>query len=115
MTEYKQVILVRTDLKLSKGKLATQCAHASVEATLRSRKDKVSLWRGSGMKKVILKVSDLRELNKYERLAKKEKLLSVKIKDAGKTEVKPGTITCLAIGPDDSGVIDRVSKDLKMI
>ncbi len=36
MTTYKQVILVRQDLKLPKGKLADQAAHASVEAVLKS-------------------------------------------------------------------------------
>ena len=53
----KQVILIRQDLKMPKGKLATQVAHASVEATLRSDKEKIKEWRKQGMKKIILKVS----------------------------------------------------------
>lgn len=115
MTEFKQAILVRTDLKLGKGKIAAQCAHASVQATLKSKKDKLKDWHSTGMKKVILKVDDLKELNKYERLAKKEKLLTTKIKDAGKTQTKPGTITCMAIGPDTTKKIDKVTKELKLI
>ncbi|MBT6995456.1 peptidyl-tRNA hydrolase [Candidatus Woesearchaeota archaeon] len=115
MSQYKQVILVRKDLKLSKGKLAAQVAHASVEATLNSNKQKVLAWRKIGMKKVILKVDDLKELLKYQRLAKKEKLVASIIKDAGKTEIPSGTITCLGIGPDKEEIIDKVTNKLKII
>lgn len=111
----KQAILIRKDLKLSRGKLAVQTAHASVEATLKSKKDKLLIWHDSGMKKVVLKVENLTELNKYERLAKKEKIVTAKIKDAGRTEVPPGTITCLAIGPDEAIKIDKISGKLKLI
>ena len=55
MPEYKQVILVRQDLQLPKGKLAAQVAHASVEAVLRSDKTVVKNWRAEGMKKIVLK------------------------------------------------------------
>ena len=54
----KQVILVRHDLKLPKGKMAAQVAHASIEAVLRSSPDLVKSWRAQGMKKAVLKVKD---------------------------------------------------------
>ena len=63
----KQVILVRQDLKMPKGKLAAQVAHASVEATLKCSKDLVKSWRMEGMKKIVLKVVDLRTMNKYKK------------------------------------------------
>ncbi|MBI2656920.1 peptidyl-tRNA hydrolase, partial [Candidatus Woesearchaeota archaeon] len=53
---YKQVILVREDLKLPKGKLAAQSSHASVDATLKSDKNIVDLWKKEGGKKIVLKV-----------------------------------------------------------
>ena len=59
---YKQVILVRKDLKLPKGKLAAQVAHASVEAVLKSDKDMVKKWRAEGMMKIVLNVADEKEL-----------------------------------------------------
>ena len=62
----KQVILVRMDLKLPKGKLAAQVAHASTEALLKSHKDDITKWRSEGMKKVVLKVDDQKELMKYK-------------------------------------------------
>ena len=60
----KQVIVVRTDLKMSKGKIASQVSHASVEAVLKSNKNIVEIWRKEGMKKIILKVKDLDELDR---------------------------------------------------
>ena len=60
--DYKQVILVRMDLKLPKGKMSAQVAHASVDCVLRSSRKKVMRWRRQGMKKIVLKVKDLIEL-----------------------------------------------------
>lgn len=113
--ELKQVILVRQDLKLPKGKLGAQAAHASVEATLRSDKRKVNGWRSEGMAKIVLKVKDLKELMKYNTNAKSTGLVTAVITDAGKTIVAPGTKTCLAIGPDDAEKIDKVTSDLKLL
>ena len=112
---YKQVILVRMDLKLPKGKLAVQVAHASVEATHRSDRDIVKYWRAEGMKKVVLKVADLQELYKYEQEAKKLNMITAVITDAGKTTVAPGTTTCIAIGPDIESKIDKVTRELKIL
>ena len=52
--EIKQVILVRQDLKMPKGKMSTQCSHASVDAVLKSKEEKVEEWKAQGMKKVVL-------------------------------------------------------------
>ncbi len=111
----KQAILVRQDLKLPKGKLAVQVAHASVDSVLKSNPKKIDSWKNQGMKKVVLKVKDLRELKVYNGKAKKLKLKTSIIKDAGLTTVKPGTITCLAIGPDSDNKIDSIIKELKLI
>jgi PTH2 family peptidyl-tRNA hydrolase len=112
---YKQVILVRNDLKMPKGKLAVQVAHASVDATFNSDRDMVLKWQLEGMKKVALKVESMEEILKYKRLAESYKLKTALIKDAGKTFLNPGTITCLAIGPDKEDKIDLITKDLKMV
>jgi len=113
--EYKQVILVREDLKLDKGKMAAQVAHASVEAALRSDKDIIKKWRAKGMKKVVLKVKNKEELFKHKEIAKNNNLKTALITDAGRTSIKPGTITCLAIGPDEEKKIDDVTGSLKMM
>jgi peptidyl-tRNA hydrolase, PTH2 family len=116
--ELKQVIIVRQDLKLPKGKMAAQVAHASVEAVLKTQKNNpeiVQKWRLEGMKKIILKVEDEKELFKYFQMSKDDGLVTAMITDAGKTVVAPGTRTCFAIGPGEEDDIDLVTKDLKMI
>ena len=111
----KQVILVRSDLKLPKGKLAVQCSHASTGALLKSHKDDITKWKNSGMKKIVLKVKDLDELLKYKNEAEDLGLMVALVEDAGKTVVKPGTVTCLGIGPDNEEKIDKVTGKLKMV
>ncbi len=113
--EYKQVILVREDLKLDKGKMAAQVAHASLEAVLKSDKEIVKQWRIKGMKKVVLKVKDKEELFNFRQNAKDSKLKTAVITDAGRTRIKPGTVTCLAIGPDEEERIDKLTGRLKMM
>ena len=111
----KQVILCRMDLKMEKGKLSVQVAHASVEAVLGSSKEKVHEWYEQGMKKVTLKVTDLKELQKYQREAQKQGIKTAIITDAGKTFFDKPTITCVAIGPDREEKIDRVTGHLKIL
>jgi peptidyl-tRNA hydrolase, PTH2 family len=115
MTEYKQVILMRQDLKLPKGKMAGQAAHAAVEAVLKSDKERISDWRNSGSKKIILKVADEKELYKYIQIAKDANITTSVISDAGKTVIAPGTVTCGAIGPDSEDKIDRITGKLGMV
>lgn len=111
----KQVIVVRQDLKLPKGKLAVQVAHASTELALSAQKGLLKNWRADGMKKVVLKVADEKELLKYKDLADEAGLNTCKIRDAGKTTVAPGTLTCIGIGPAEEGKIDKITGNLSMV
>ncbi|MFH0875266.1 MAG: peptidyl-tRNA hydrolase Pth2 [archaeon] len=111
---YKQVIIVRDDLKLPKGKMAAQVAHASVEAVLKSDEKTIKHWRKEGMAKVVLKVLSLDELYKYIQNAKDIGLATSIISDAGRTVVEPGTVTCGAIGPDIEEKIDEITGQLKL-
>jgi peptidyl-tRNA hydrolase, PTH2 family len=111
----KQVIVVRQDLKLPKGKLASQVAHASLEAALRGKKENLDEWRAQGMKKIVLKVDGLLELERLQQKAKAEKIVAALITDAGHTVVEPGTVTALGIGPDEEAKIDRVTGNLSML
>lgn len=115
LLKMKQVILVRNDLKLPKGKMAAQAAHAAVEAAFNSNKKKVAEWRKQGAKKVVLKVKDEKELIEYLQKAKDNGLKTALITDAGKTVIAPGTKTCVGIGPDEEDKIDEVTGKLKMI
>jgi len=110
----KLVIVFRKDIFMSPPKMAVQAAHAAVECVLMSEKDKVERWREEGAKKVILEVEDLPKLLDVYNRAKKEGLVAVLIADAGRTELPPGTITCVGIGPDDDKKIDKITGNLKL-
>ena len=111
----KQVIVVRSDLKLPKGKLAAQVAHASVDAALNANRLKVHRWRRQGAKKIVLKIKGKDELLELAEDAAKLRLNTAIIRDAGKTVVKAGTITCVCIGPDREELIDKVTGKLKSL
>ncbi len=115
--ECKLVVVVRKDLKMGKGKLAAQVAHAAVECALYAeRKDRKTFdrWHDSGQAKVVLKVDSLEELMRLVAEARSAGLHTETITDAGRTQIEPGTVTCAGIGPAVAGSIDRVTGDLKM-
>lgn len=111
----KQAIVVRTDLNMSKGKLAAQAAHASLEAYKKSSKNAKDEWESEGQKKVVLKVSGEKELVEIFMSAKKGKLPAALIRDAGKTQLLPGTATCVGIGPAEDVSIDKIAGKLKLL
>lgn len=112
---FKQVIVVRTDLKLGKGKLAAQVAHASVESFLRTPEKDQKNWLSENQKKVVLKVRDERALLEIYEKAKKAGLPSTLIMDAGLTQILPGTKTAVGIGPAEEEKIDRITGDLSLL
>lgn len=112
---YKQAIVVRNDLKLPKGKLAGQVAHAAVDAVLKSDKKKLNEWKSVGQMKIVLKVESEKELIEVMKNANNSGLITSLITDAGRTVVAPGTITCLGIGPDEEDKIDEIIHKLKLL
>ena len=113
--EYKQCIVIRLDLHLSKGKLAAQAAHAAVSACEKAKPSIRSAWKAEGQKKVVLAVDDLNELFELEAEAKRFGLPNAMIEDAGLTEVPPGTITALGIGPAKNEELDKLTGNLKLL
>jgi len=116
--QYKQVIAVRTDLKMGKGKIAVQAAHASILAAEEARIQKphwYRAWMESGMAKIAVKVSSLDELRKLEEEARENDLPVATVEDRGLTQVPPGTTTCLAIGPAPVSKVDSITGKLKLL
>lgn len=115
---YKQVIVVRKDLKLSKGKLAVQVAHAAVTAAEQCRKGNLEWfksWFSEGQKKVVVEVENLEALLLHYQMAKDAGLPAALIEDAGLTEIPPGTVTCVGIGPAPSELVDKITGKLKLV
>jgi PTH2 family peptidyl-tRNA hydrolase len=111
----KQVIVVRKDLDLSKGKTAAQVAHASLEAYKLAGEKIAEKWEKEGSKKVVLKAENLKELLEIKNKITKMKMPCALIKDAGLTEIQPGTVTCLGAGPAEEREINKVTGKLKML
>ena len=113
----KQVIVVRTDLDMGKGKIAAQVGHACVmgaEQVRKSNPEWFSIW-WNGQEKVVLKVVNLKELEEIKRGAIEFDLPWSEITDAGQTPIAPGTTTCISIGPAPEEKIDKITGDLKLL
>lgn len=115
----KQVIVVRSDLEMGKGKIAAQVAHAALdaaEAARRKHPDWYETWMDVGQAKVVLKTDGGEAaLEDLQRQARSAGLPASIIRDRGLTQVDPGTTTCMAIGPGPSGEIDKITGKLKLL
>ncbi len=111
----KQVIIIRGDLKMGRGKIAAQACHASLGSYKKAGKEKIAKWENENSKKVILKVDDLEELMEIYEEIKKTGIPYYLVRDAGHTQLPAGTITALGIGPDDDNKIDKITAHLKLL
>ena len=129
MGSIKQVILIRKDLKMRRGKEIAQGSHASMafltdrlrqqpgpgNIALLELSDAEQDWISLGMGKVCLQVNSEEELLAHHQKALEQGLNSHLIKDSGRTEFGGiPTLTACAIGPDEAARIDRVTGDLKL-
>jgi len=115
---YKQVIVFRSDLRLSKGKVAAQAGHAAVstaEEARRHHRKWFEEWYDEGQRKIAVKVKNQREMEELETQAKELGLPSALIVDRGLTEIPPGTVTCLGIGPAPADKVDKITGKLPLL
>ncbi|PIT84572.1 aminoacyl-tRNA hydrolase [Candidatus Micrarchaeota archaeon CG10_big_fil_rev_8_21_14_0_10_45_29] len=116
--ELKQVIVIRSDLGMGKGKIAAQASHASIDAFLDARRQnekEAQKWKKEGMPKSVLKVESEKELVRIFQAAKDASLPCSLIHDAGKTQIAAGSKTCVGIGPARSGEIDKLTGELSLL
>jgi len=115
---YKQAIVVRKDLTMSWGKIVSQSCHASLSAYKKVNKsdpDIAKAWEHEGQMKVVLKVGSEQELFEYFQRAKDAGIPVELIRDAGHTQLEPGTVTCFAAGPWDEKQLDAIFGELKLL
>ena len=129
MERIKQVILIRRDLKMRRGKEIAQGSHAAMEfltSQIRRRLDKdadiaIDLspeetnWLLKGMAKVCLQIGSEQALLEIHEAALRQGLKSFLIRDSGRTEFGgTPTLTACAIGPAPVSRIDAVTGDLPL-
>jgi PTH2 family peptidyl-tRNA hydrolase len=115
---YKQVIVFRSDLKLSRGKVAAQAGHAAVSAAEEARKHHKKWWEDwidEGQRKIAVKVKSEKDLLELEKTAIELALPCALIIDKGLTEIPPGTITCLGVGPAPAEEVDKLTGKLPLL
>jgi PTH2 family peptidyl-tRNA hydrolase len=112
---YKQCLIIRNDVKMSCGKRCAQAAHASIGAYNNADKSLQKSWISEGQKKVVLKANDERTLYELKVIAERVGISSSLIQDAGMTEIPPGTITALGLGPAKSEELDKVTGTLPLL
>ena len=115
---YKQVIVFRSDLKLSKGKIAAQAGHGAVAAAEEARKHHRAWWEAwmrEGQCKIAAKVKSEKQLLELEEQTKELALPNALIIDRGITQITPGTVTCLGIGPAPAEKVDKLTGKLPLL
>ncbi|EMR08568.1 peptidyl-tRNA hydrolase [Pneumocystis murina B123] len=115
--EYKLVLVVRTDLKMGKGKVASQCSHAAISCykKLMCQNPKIiKYWELYGQPKIVLQVETKAELEKLHAHANSLGIISCIIHDAGRTQVEPNSVTVIGIGPGPKSIIDQITGYLKL-
>jgi len=133
MKSVKQVIIWRKDLKVRKGKMMAQAAHASLGALLKQplaliwyllcravgvklNRTPLHIWLSTRFTKICVSCENEDELIKLYEKAKDANIPTALITDAGFTEFKGvPTNTCIGIGPYWSEDIDKISGGLPLL
>ncbi|CAO3671829.1 unnamed protein product [Rhizopus stolonifer] len=87
---------------MTKGKMAAQCGHATLACYKAAKKDHpeaLKAWEHCGQAKVALKCDGEEKLLELEAMAYSLGLTARTIKDAGRTQIAPGSRTVLGVGP----------------
>ena len=113
--EHKLVLVVRTDLGMTKGKIAAQCGHATLACYKRSNPAILSKWESNGQPKIALKCNSEDELLIMQAVAESLNLTAEIIHDAGRTQIKAGSATVLGVGPGPKSQVDRVTGHLSLL
>jgi len=115
--DYRLIMGVRNDLKMQKGKVAAQCAHAAVAAYVKAMKrapNTLKKWIKYGQAKICVRIENEEEMLELRQLAKEYNILTSIIQDAGHTQVSPGTCTVIAFGPAPKAIMDELTGHLKL-
>lgn len=118
--ECKMVLVVRTDLGMTKGKIGAQCSHAAIACYKRllfsnPTSHTLRKWEKEGQAKVTLQVKSQEELVTLHAMANSLGVVAEIITDAGRTQIPSGSQTVLGIGPAPKNIIDQITGSLKLL
>ncbi|HII89648.1 MAG TPA: peptidyl-tRNA hydrolase [Candidatus Thalassarchaeaceae archaeon] len=116
--EITMVIVTRKDLQLSKGKLAAQVGHAVMECVLKADRvtpKNLDRYRKEGARKIVVAARDLDEMKRLYGAISSVGIVCHLVRDAGHTEIPPGTITVMGVGPAPRESIDVFTSDLQLV
>ncbi|KIO34771.1 hypothetical protein M407DRAFT_240569 [Tulasnella calospora MUT 4182] len=116
--ECKMVLVVRSDLGMTRGKIAAQCGHATLACYKTLQKSNPALlahWERIGQAKVALKCDSEDELLLLQATAQSLNLCARTIQDAGRTQIAAGSTTVLGIGPGPVKLVNQVTGKLKLL
>lgn len=113
----KQMLVVRKDLNMRKGKMCAQTAHASLKVTLENLEHpSVKAWLSDKFTKICVSVDSEQELFAVYTDAIQKGLIASLIIDAGLTEFNGvPTMTCIAVGPATSEELEPITGHLKLL
>jgi PTH2 family peptidyl-tRNA hydrolase len=117
-------IFINNDLHMEKGKIAGQCSHATQhiieeiifqhynckkEESLQIKDDYINWKKHHGSAKIVLKAtqSDLEELMNLPN--------STYVRDAGKTQIAPNSLTCVAFYPCKKSELIHITQKYKLL
>lgn len=114
--QYKQVLLIRRDLSMSRGKEIAQACHASMAVVLRNPDHPdVVAWLKGAFAKVALVVNSQEELEEFCKKATEAGIINETITDSGRTYFHGvPTVTVAALGPARAEEIDKITGHLKL-
>jgi PTH2 family peptidyl-tRNA hydrolase len=112
---WKQCLVIRSDLRMSCGKMCAQAAHAALLSYEKTDAASRRKWLAEGQKKVVLKAACERDLYELKSIAEAVGIVTALVLDAGMTEIPPGTVTALGLGPAKSEDMDRITGSLSLL
>ena len=113
---YKQVIILRNDLNMRKGKFCAQACHASLGALEECGSEAAErAWREGGCTKIVVQIESEQAIRDLYEAAKLAGLPAYLVTDAGRTEFNGPTVTSLGIGPAEASGIDKLTGNLKLL
>ncbi|KAK9326183.1 peptidyl-tRNA hydrolase PTH2-domain-containing protein [Lipomyces orientalis] len=116
-TEHKMILVVRTDLQMTKGKAAAQCCHATLgcyKKSIRHHPALVKIWERSGQPKITVQTKGEESLLILQAQAESVGITHCLVHDAGRTQIAAGSATVLGLGPAPKGKLDQITGDLKL-